>query len=210
MRCREWLEECCSGTALFLCNGIDLSCGVALVAYGSYLGLNHFAPEWLFAPLLALGGLLVITALMSWCGSACRSCTPLLLLSSWLLVLVALFELVLAIVILTQGSAIERFLQDHQVELHITDDELRLLKTHKFIPAYVLIGLFVMEVFRYCCSSFLRRSRHENKYAYMNLKNLKDMEAELVRDSRKQDLSSKYENLKGHYKAKYSQPLVAD
>ncbi|RHY87606.1 hypothetical protein DYB35_013239 [Aphanomyces astaci] len=204
------MEECCSGAALFVCNGIDLACGMALVAYGSYLGLNHFAPEWLFGPLLALGGLLVLTALMSWCGSASRSCTSLLLVSSMLLVLVALLELVLAIVIFTQGTAIEHFLEDHQAQLHLTDDELRVLEKNKFIPAYILIGLFVMEVFRYCCSSYLRRSRLENKYAYMNLKNLKGMEAELVRDSRKQDLSSKYENLKGHYKAKYAgQPLVS-
>ncbi|KAF0713088.1 Aste57867_4528 [Aphanomyces stellatus] len=207
MSCRECMEEFCSGAALFVCNGIDLICGIALVAYGSYLGLNHFAPDWLFGPLLALGGLLVLTSLMSWCGSASKSCTCMLLVSSWLLVLVALFELVLAIVIFTQGDAIETFLKEHQAELHITDEQLRLLEKNKFMPAYMLIGLFVMEVFRYCCSSYLRRARAHNKYAYMNLKNLKDMEAELVNDNRKQDLSSKYENLKGHYKAKYSQPM---
>ncbi|CAK4080194.1 unnamed protein product [Aphanomyces euteiches] len=204
VRCRECLEEFCSGAALFLCNGIDLACGIALVAYGSFLGLNHFAPEWLFGPLLGLGGLLVVTALMSWCGSACPTCSVMLLISSWLLVFVALFELVLSIVIFTQGPAIEEFLKEHQEQLHLTDDQLRLLEKNKFIPAYLLIGLFVMEVFRYCCSSYLRRARQQNKYAYMNLKNLKDMEAELVRDNRKQELSSKYENLRGHYKAKYS------
>ncbi len=157
--CRTCLDECCSGAALFLCNGVDLACGIALLGYSSYLGVNHFAPEWLYGPILGVGALLVLTALCSWCGSSCSSCTNLLLVSSWLLVLVALLELVLSIVIFTQGDTITAFLKEHQMELKLTDKELELLEAHKFVPAYMLLALFVMELLRFCCSSYLRRAR---------------------------------------------------
>ncbi|EQC34727.1 hypothetical protein SDRG_07541 [Saprolegnia diclina VS20] len=204
MTCRECLEETCSGAALFLCNGIDLACGLTLVAYGAYLGINHFAPTWLFAPILGLGGMLVFTSLLSWCGSSCRSCTSLLLISSWLLTLVALLELVMAIVIMTQGDAITDFLKQHQAELHLTDDELALLESHKFVPAYILFGLFGMELLRFCCSSCLRRSRLENKYARMNLKNLRGMEDNLVQTKKEREVSAKYQALKDKYRSKYT------
>ncbi|KDO30746.1 hypothetical protein SPRG_04647 [Saprolegnia parasitica CBS 223.65] len=204
MTCRECLEETCSGAALFLCNGIDLACGLTLVAYGAYLGINHFAPTWLFAPILGLGGMLVLTSLLSWCGSSCRSCTSLLLISSWLLTLVALLELVMAIVIMTQGDAITDFLKQHQEELHLTDDELALLESHKFVPAYILFGLFGMELLRFCCSSCLRRSRLENKYARMNLKSLRGMEDNLVQTKKEREVSAKYQALKDKYRSKYA------
>ncbi|OQR86787.1 hypothetical protein ACHHYP_09950 [Achlya hypogyna] len=204
MRCRECLEETCSGAALFVCNGIDLACGLTLVAYGAYLGLNHFAPTWLFGPILGLGGLLVLTSLLSWCGSSCRSCTNLLLVSSWLLTLVALLELVMAIVIMTQGDAISQFLKEHQKELHLTDKELALLEAHKFVPAYILFGLFGMELLRFCCSSCLRRSRMENKYAHMNLRNLRGMEDNLVQTKKEREVSAKYQQLKNKYRNKYA------
>ncbi|OQS06276.1 hypothetical protein THRCLA_01676 [Thraustotheca clavata] len=204
MRCRECLEETCTGAALFLFNGIDLACGLTLVAYGAYLGLNHFAPTWLFGPFLGLGGVLVCTALLSWCGSACRSCTSLLFVSSCLLTIVAMLELVMAIVILTQGDTITQFLREHQKELKITDEELQTLIAHRFIPAYVLFGLFTMEILRFCCSSWLRRSRHENKYAYRNLRSLKEFEDNLVQTKKEREVSAKYQELKNKYRNKYT------
>ncbi|RLN88673.1 hypothetical protein BBJ28_00009101 [Nothophytophthora sp. Chile5] len=85
-----------------------------------FLGLNHYAPEWLYGPILAVGGLLILSALMSWCGASNRSCSMCLSCSSYLLILLALAELALAIVILTQGAAIDRFLRQHQQELKLT------------------------------------------------------------------------------------------
>jgi hypothetical protein len=139
-------SECCSGSALFVFNGVDLVCGAALTVYSLYIGarvpkqdpyitiisltnvniklftagLNHYAPEWLYVPILAVGGLLILSVLMSWCGASNRSCSVCLSLSSTLLILLALAELALAVVIFTQGGTIDRFLHDHQQELKIT------------------------------------------------------------------------------------------
>jgi hypothetical protein len=57
---------------------------------------------------------------MSWCGAAHRSCSMCLSLSSYLLIVLALAELALGIAIFTQGDTIDRFLRDHQQELHLT------------------------------------------------------------------------------------------
>ncbi|RLN56757.1 hypothetical protein BBP00_00007831 [Phytophthora kernoviae] len=62
---KKALNEGCSGSALFVFNGVDLICGVVLTVYSLYIGLNHYAPEWLYGPILAVGGLLILSALMS-------------------------------------------------------------------------------------------------------------------------------------------------
>lgn len=141
--------ELCSGSALFVFNGVDIVFGVALTVYSLYIGVNHYAPEWLFGwfsrnrklskfsrfmkiltlffssngstgPILAVGVVLVLTGFMSWCGSANMSCSLCLSISSYLLIVLALAELALGIAILTQGEAIDRFLREHQQELHLT------------------------------------------------------------------------------------------
>lgn len=158
------------------------------------------------APILAVGAVLVLTALMSWCGAAHHRCSSCLALSAGVLMLLALAELVLAIVILTQGAAIDQFLRDHQQELKLTcvawrdeghlvgntgkrltktswmcrDEELRKFERNKFLPAYLLLGLFAMEVLRFCCSSELQRARHRRKYQYQSLNTLRDLDDELI------------------------------
>lgn len=66
-----------------------------------------------------MGGLLIVAALMSWCGASNSSCSLCLALSSYLLILLALAELLLGIVIFTQGATIDRFLREHQAELKL-------------------------------------------------------------------------------------------
>jgi hypothetical protein len=82
--------------------------------------VNGFAPDWLYAPILAVGGVMIVTAAMSWCGASYCSCATCLSLSQHLFILLALMELALAVVILTQGAAINQFLRDHQQQLHLT------------------------------------------------------------------------------------------
>ncbi|CAH0486887.1 unnamed protein product [Peronospora farinosa] len=157
-------SKCCSGSALFVFNGVDLVCGVALIVYSLYIGLNGYAPEWLYMPIVVVGSLLLLSVLMSWCGASNQSCSMCLSCSSYLLILLSLAELALGVVILTQGSSIDRFLQQHQQELHLTDDQLHRLENYKFIPAYGLLALFMMEVLRFCCSSGLYRLRRKRTF----------------------------------------------
>lgn len=160
--------ELCSGSALFVFNGVDIVCGVALTVYSLYLGASaavlrtktrsitcvRFAqasttmhpngsmvlpqlcggmqprprPRALMlfcgmdtaGPILAVGVVLILTGLMSWCGAANQSCSCCLSLSSYLLIVLALAELALGIAIFTQGTTIDKFLRDHQQELHLT------------------------------------------------------------------------------------------
>lgn len=66
------------------------------------------------------------------------------------------------------------------------DDELRKFERNKFLPAYLLLGLFVMEVLRFCCSTVLQRARHRRKYAYQSLHTLRDLDDELIGVKREQ------------------------
>ncbi|CAI5744511.1 unnamed protein product [Peronospora destructor] len=196
-------SECCSGSALFVFNGVDLVCGMALIVYSLCIGLNGYAPEWLYMPILVVGGLLFLSVLMSWCGASNRSCSICLSCSSYLLILLSLAELALGVVIFTQGSSIDRFLQQHQQELHLTDQQLHRLENYKFVPAYGLLALFVMEVLRFCCSSGLYRVRLHQKYYYRHLNTLCDLDEDLLAVEKEKDVLSKYALLKDKYKKKY-------
>lgn len=201
--CGDSCSECCSGSALFVFNGVDLLCGVGLTVYSLYIGLNHYAPPWLYEPILAVGALLILSALMSWCGSSNQSCTSCLSYSSYLLILLALAELVLAIGILTQGSTLDHFLQRHQQELKLTNDQLRRLEKDKFLPAYGLLALFVMEGLRFCCSSELYRARRHRLYHYRHLEAIHDLDEELLTVKKEKDITNKYASLRDKYKKKY-------
>jgi hypothetical protein len=59
------------------------------------------------------------------------------------------------------------------------DDELKRFEAHKFVPAYLLLALFCMEVLRFCCSSHLNRSRQYRRYHYRNLHAIRDLDEDL-------------------------------
>ncbi|KAE8973448.1 hypothetical protein PF005_g15891 [Phytophthora fragariae] len=137
----ETCSEFLAGAGLFIFNGVDLVAGVALCAYSLYIGTNHYAPAWLYVPLLAIGSVLAVASLMSGCGLAFRSCS-------------------------SQGGTIDKFLRDHSSELKLSDDQLTQFERHKFYPAYALLVLCLMEALRQRYSTTLHHARLRRQYQY--------------------------------------------
>ncbi|KAG7376776.1 hypothetical protein PHYPSEUDO_012763 [Phytophthora pseudosyringae] len=158
--------EVLAGAGLFVFNGVDLVAGIALCVYSLYLGTNHYAPLWLYVPLLTIGSVLVVASLMSGFGLAFRSCSGCMALSSDVLVWISLAELGLAVVIFTQGGAIDKFLRDHSSELKLSADQLTQFEHHKYYPAYVLLVLCFMEALRQRYSTTLHHARLRRQYQY--------------------------------------------
>ncbi|KAG6960577.1 hypothetical protein JG687_00008145 [Phytophthora cactorum] len=149
--CSEFLAS----AGLFIFNGVDLVAGIALCIYSLYIGTNHFAPLWLY-----------VASLMSGFGLAFRSCSGCMALSSDVLVWVSLAELGLAVVIFTQGGAIDKFLRDHSSQLKLSGDQLAQYERHKFYPAYALLALCLMEALRQRYSTTLHNARLRRQYQY--------------------------------------------
>ncbi|KAL3662331.1 hypothetical protein V7S43_012658 [Phytophthora oleae] len=160
--CWEFL----AGVGLFLFNGVDLIAGIALCVYSLYLGTNHYAPLWLYGPLLAVGSVLVVASLMSSFGLAFRGCSGCMALSSDVLVWISLAELGLAVVIFTQGGTIDKFLRDHNSELKLSEQQLTQFERHKFYPAYGLLVLCFMEALRQRYSTTLHHTRLRRQHQY--------------------------------------------
>ncbi|TDH71619.1 hypothetical protein CCR75_001743 [Bremia lactucae] len=155
-----------AGVGLFIFNGVDLVAGMVLCAYSLYLGINHFAPLWLYIPLLSIGSVLVVASLMSSFGLVFRSCSGCMALSSSVLIWISLAELGLAVVILTQGENIGNFLRKHGHELKLSDAQIATFKCHEGYPAYALLALCLMEALRQRYSTTLHHMRVRRQYQY--------------------------------------------
>ncbi|KAI9915053.1 hypothetical protein PsorP6_006953 [Peronosclerospora sorghi] len=109
----ETYSELFVGTGLIIFNSVDLIAGIALCIYSLYIGSNHYTPTWLY------GSVLVVASIMSSCGLAFPRCSRCMALSSKVLGWIAVAELGLAVVIFTQGGAIDNFLLEHSHELKL-------------------------------------------------------------------------------------------
>lgn len=207
--CGERFCECFAGNALFLFNGVDALCGAVLLTYGGYLGLNGYAPQWLYVPIVALGGFLFLTTLLSCAGTSWSACECCLSMSSFMLIVASTWELVFAFVIFFRSDDIAAWLRAHQEELHITDKELAALLRHRLVPAYLLAGLFLMELMRCFMSSALKATRESvrerQRHEYTRLKTMAEVEMSEAEDAatREQEISTKYTAMKEKYDHKY-------
>nr|CCA18701.1 conserved hypothetical protein [Albugo laibachii Nc14] len=204
MTLRDCLTECCTGSALFIFNGVDLICGIILLVYSLYIGLNHYAAEWLYVPICILGSFLLITVGLSWFGTFNPKYSVLLPCSSNLFLFLAIMEFAFAIIIFTQGTAINQFLREHQQELKLSDKQLQRIEDSKFVPAYLLLGLFVMEIVRFGCSARLFYSRKDRLFRYRRLGALDELEVELMEAAKEEEITKKYTNLRVDYQQKYA------
>ncbi|RQM13773.1 hypothetical protein DD237_006072 [Peronospora effusa] len=162
---KKW-SEFLAGAGLFIFNGVDLIAGISLSIYSLYIGIHHYAPVWFYVPLFTIGSILIVASLMSGCGVAFQNCSVCMTVSSNVLGWISLAELGLAIVILTQGRTIDKFLHEHKNELKLSGDQLAQFERHKFYPAYALLVLCLMEVLRQRYSITLHHARLRRQYQY--------------------------------------------
>ncbi|CAI5744512.1 unnamed protein product [Peronospora destructor] len=139
---------------------------VSLFIYSVYIGTNHYAPVWLYVPLLTIGSILVVASLVSGCGLAFQNSSVCMTVSSNVLEWISLAELGLAVVILTQGGTIDKFLHERKNELKLSGDQLAQFERHKFYLAYALLALCLMEALRQRFSMTLHHTRLRRQYQY--------------------------------------------
>ena len=134
--------KCGSGTIIYVLNGLDLLFSIIVLSYGLhigwyrtdhinqfmlptfffFLGINGYAPSWLYEPLVVFGFVLAIAVLMSGCGLCHCCCAPACCFrcSSFLFALLGLTEFIFGLTIVIKNQAISAFLHKHQRELRIS------------------------------------------------------------------------------------------
>ena len=76
--------KCCSGYVcaillLFVLNVVELAVGAGVAVYALWLGPVEHAPVVVWAPMLCIGCLFIVTAALTWCVLQVAWCTPLLI-----------------------------------------------------------------------------------------------------------------------------------
>jgi hypothetical protein len=154
--CCNWLTKFCTSSVLFICNFVDLIAGCGLCLYAGFLGLHHYAPSWMYGMAGGLGGLLIFTSLVSFCGIYSSACTGCLSFSSCLAFPTLLWEVALAVVALTKAKVLEAYLHQHQTQLQLTAAEIEEVQAKHKILSYLLFGLAGMELLRILSSKGLK------------------------------------------------------
>jgi hypothetical protein len=108
--------------------------GLGILIYGAYLSEHKYAPPSIATAVAILGAFLLLTGLSSWGGNTYSEaatgsdtyvtgmtwpmgCSHALMFSSYLCLPVALFELIMAIVLLSSTSKITTYMEEHQIDI---------------------------------------------------------------------------------------------
>ena len=203
-QCRS-LKQFCSRSFLLIVNTIDFTAGLILLTYSAYLANKHYAPASVYATIIVLGLLLLITATfggmgITWPRQQC-CCnvyySSLLTVSSYLAIPCALLELISAIILFSSKDSIIEEGANSGVDPGVLEDI-----TNPFIPI-ALLALCVLECFRFIFSKFLRGSVTEDVLKFRLMKEEEEAEQERVAQERQQKIGDKYSAYRQKFKNKY-------
>jgi hypothetical protein len=114
--------QCCSGYVcaillLFVLNVFDLMTGAGLSVYALWLGPVERAPVFVWAPMLCVGGLFIVTAALTWCVLQVAWCTPLLTVCAVFDVILSTATVGLGIALLVHHETLAEWLEKLGEEL---------------------------------------------------------------------------------------------
>ena len=156
-------SKCCSSYVcavllLFLLNIVELSIGAGISVYALWLGPIERAPVFVWAPMLSVGCMFIVTAALTWCVLQVSWCTPLLTVCAIFDVLGSVATSGLAIALLvhheTLADWLER-LQDGELGSDAGDNGDDLPDIPKIILAHIGNEAWrdVMAVILFCAAA---------------------------------------------------------
>jgi len=189
--------------ALLWINALDLAAGGLLVAGGAYVRFGP-AAAGAVAPLalalLVIGAVLLAGVLASAFGIAYNA-KALLRVSVWLCLPAALAQVGVAFAALAKRAAIEAYATEHSATLRNSSDGGRHVIALFFVVAFVSVAV---EVARYNVSHGLRHSLSADVRDLMMSLNADETHEESTRRERVDERRTRYDQLRQHYKGKYS------
>ena len=205
--------HCCNKFGLVMMNVLDFFVAVLLLFIGIYLKKNlgdKYNPNtaWLIWSCLSLGALLFLVSILSTMSICCnKSCRCIGSISERLATLVALLCLIMAITFAILRGNVLGYLDDHNDDLGLSDNDVELLSHWYTSTDIALFLLAVLEFVRYYISKKYRvqsyRIQKENEYdALITADNSDENEYKRKHETRKKEIRDKYKGLREYYSSK--------
>ena len=211
-------EKCCSGITvctLTLFNLIDLLIGIVLISFGVYLELKikfstHLDEAWLCWSILLLGILLILTCVLSTCAVSSSSCRWASIPSAYIGLFISLLSLVLATAALILKNKIFNYINNNEDELGLSSRDVTFIENWYSVVAYVLFGLFILEIVRYRYSINFRETALRIDGEFDNLLEGEEKQWKDRFSTNKQVREEKYNDLRAYYKSKYNNSDISE
>lgn len=208
---------CCERCCLFLRKSnlvtlilVDLGFGAMLITFSCYLytvlnkdfSNSHLA--WMEWGCVIVGALLVLSAMTACCAVTSSSCRGIIVVSSYLSFLIAIFAVILATLSFILRKEVFEYFDNHSDEFDWSDEEKQRLETWYVLTACCLYASFILQVLRRLLSKGFRAAaeRSDNEYVALMAEEEAQHQEKLVTsaDERRQ----KYADLRDYYRTKYN------
>jgi len=207
-------EKCCSGITvctLSLFNLIDLLIGIVLISFGVFLEIKikfstHLQEAWLCWSILLLGILLLFTCTLSTCSVVSSSCRWASIPSAYIGLFISLLSLILATSALILKPKIFNYINNN--ELNLSTKDINFIENWYNVVAYVLFGLFILEIVRYRYSINFRETALRMDGEFDNLLAEDEKQWKDRFSTNKQVREEKYNDLRAYYKSKYNNDMT--
>lgn len=193
---------------LFL-NIIDFCIGCVLFTFGIYLRIELGNDENMTSQLVGyvaiiVGLLLLIVAFLSLCAISISSCRCAIIPSGYLAILTAIGALITGIVLLARKKKLFDYLNEHQDEIGLDDNDISTLERWAIFIVYSSFFEFVSSIIRFFSSKSLYLSLRKVDGAYESLldEETKIMDEKI--DQNRENINAKYDGLREHYRNKYN------